>query len=269
MYKIMLSLLILASVNLSAYSDYDMDGVSDKSDKCPNTPMSELVDINGCTTKTLNNPHHFDIIFGINYSQSNYNSLEKADTTTGSLQVDYYYKNFSIQASTAYYDSQSATYNDSGANDSFLGAYYTLYPVDKLKIKLGAGAIIPTYKSKLNNNKTDYTSSINLSYMLSKVNIFGGYNYTLINDNDTINVKYQNTNSYSAGLGVYPMDKLYLSASFNSSDSIYKGVKNVDVASIYAFYNINTNWFTTFNYAYGLSKSASDNYYSLRLGYYF
>ncbi len=246
-----------------------MDGVEDKKDKCPNTLMSELVDINGCGIKTLTSAHHFDIIFGINYSQANYNSLDKTKTTTGSLQLDYYYKNFSIQASTAYYDSQSVSYKDNGINDSFIGAYYYLYPINKLTVKVGAGAIIPTFDTKLNNNNTDYTASLNLSYALKKLNIFGGYNYILVEDDDLIDVKYQNTNSYSLGLGFYPLDKLYLSGSFNNSQSIYKGVKDIQVASLYAFYNINDNWFTTFNYAYGLSKSASDNYYSLRLGYYF
>jgi hypothetical protein len=259
MTKILLILLTM-SITLLAYSDYDMDGVDDKIDKCPNTPFSDLVNTSGCTTKSLESPHHFDIIFGINYSQTSYETLENADTLSQSLQIDYYYKNFTLQASSSYYNSQSTTYNNSGTNDSFLGAYYKLNPVDNLTLRLGAGAIIPTYKSDLNNNNTDLTA-----------NVFGGYSYTVVNDDDIVaeNVTYQNTNSYNFGLGFYPTSKTYLSGAYNSSDSIYKDVETISTVSINAFYNIDAHWFTTLNYAYGLSDTASDNYASLRVGYYF
>ncbi|EDZ63775.1 hypothetical protein SMGD1_1583 [Sulfurimonas gotlandica GD1] len=270
MTKILLVLLAI-SISLIAYSDYDMDGVDDKTDKCPNTPFSDLVNTSGCTVKSLESPHHFDIIFGINYSQTSYETLENSDTISQSLQIDYYYKNFSLQASTSYYNSQSATYNNSGTNDSFLGAYYKLNPADNLTLRLGAGAIIPTYKSDLNNNNTDLTASASLSYMMKNANIFGGYSYTVVNDDDIVaeNVAYQNTSSYNFGLGFYPTSKIYISGAYNSSDSIYKNVETINTVSINAFYNIDAHWFTTLNYAYGLSDTASDNYASLRVGYYF
>jgi hypothetical protein len=269
MYKILSILLIISSTLLLASSDLDMDGVEDAIDKCPNTPITDLVDISGCTIKSLESPHHFDIIVGVNYSQTNYNGLEKTDTIDESLQVDYYYKDFSVQISTSYYDSSSVTYNDGGMADSFVGAYYKLYPLSNLNLRFGLGAIIPTYDSSFNNNNTDYIASLNLSYMLEKINLFGGYNYTIVNDDDTTNIKYKNTNSYNVGVGFYPMSNLYLSGSLNSSNSIYKDVDDINTLSVYAFYTINANWFTNFSYAYGLSDSASDNYFSLRVGYCF
>ncbi|NPA59905.1 MAG: DUF3187 domain-containing protein [Epsilonproteobacteria bacterium] len=268
MYKILTALLIISYTFLLA-NDFDMDGVEDVKDSCPNTPMSDLVDINGCTIKSLVSPHHFDIIFGLNYTQTDYESLGNSDTFDGSLQVDYYYKDFSIQASTSYYSSSSDLYSDSGIADSFIGAYYKIYPLNDLSVLFGGGLILPTNDSSIDNNNVDYTASLNLSYMLEKVNIFGGYSYTIINDDDTIDVKYQDTNSYSLGVGFYPTQELYLSGSFNSSSSIYKNVDDINTLSVYAFYTINTNWFTNFSYAYGLSDSASDNYLSLKLGYYF
>lgn len=266
-----LFLLLTISVSLIAYSDYDMDGVDDKIDQCPNTPFSDLVDTGGCTIKSLESAHHFDIIFGINFSQTSYETMENTDTFSQSLQLDYYYKNFSLQANSSYYNSQSVTYNNSGTNDSFLGAYYKLKPINNLTIRLGGGAVIPTYETDLNNNNTDYTSSLSLSYILKNMNLFGGYSYTIVNDNDIVSdgIFYQNTDSYNLGLGFYPTSKVYISASYNSSDSIYKDIDTINTASFYAFYNINSNWFTTLNYAYGLSDTASDNYGSLRLGYYF
>ncbi len=278
MNKLTSILILILSVNIYAYSDYDMDGVEDKIDLCPNTPLSELVDINGCSIKSLKSPHSFDIILGVNFSQTNYDSLENTDTFTQTLQVDYYYKNFSVQASTGYYTSESSTYSNSGMNDSFLGLYYKFKPIKALSLRVGAGVLLPSYDAPLNNNNTDYTTSLSMSYLLKSINLFGGIGYTLINDDDKIityddgsysDVQYQDTLSYNFGIGVYPTSKLYISTSYSSVDSIYKGSKTIDSASLYAFYNINSKYFASFNYAYGLSDLASDNYLSLRIGYYF
>ncbi len=271
-------LVLILSVNIYAYSDFDMDGVEDKVDLCPNTPLSELVDINGCSIKSLKSPHNFDIILGVNFSQTNYDSLENTDTFTQTLQVDYYYKNFSFQASTGYYTSESSSYSNSGMNDSFLGLYYKFKPLNALSLRVGVGALLPTYDAPLNNNNTDYTTSLSVSYLLENINLFGGVGYTLINDDDkTItyddgsysNVKYQDTLSYNFGIGFYPTSKLYVSTSYSSVDSIYDGSGTIDSASLYAFYNISSKYFASFNYAYGLSDLASDNYLSVRIGYYF
>ncbi|MBU0719867.1 DUF3187 domain-containing protein [bacterium] len=276
MNKLALLLLTLMPLGLFAYSDYDMDGVEDAADKCPNTPFSELVDDMGCGTQSLVSPHHYDIIYGVNFYQSDYQTLEKADTLSQSLQLDYYYKNFSLQASSSYYTSQ----DNSGMNDSFLGAYYKIKQDNGLNIRLGAGIILPTYQTDLYNNDTDYTASVNLSYMHEGVNIFGGYGYTIINDSETnasiIGTKtstkkyvYNNTDSFNIGLGFYPQKRLYVSGSYNTTQSMYTGEESIDTASLYGFYTIDENWFASFSYGYGLSSTASDNSASLRLGYYF
>ncbi|WP_434580691.1 DUF3187 domain-containing protein [Sulfurimonas sp. NW15] len=265
-----LMMLGMFSASLFAYSDSDMDGVDDSRDKCPNTPLTDLVDINGCTKKSLVSSHHFDIIIGANYAGSNYASLNQTDTYSSSLQIDYYYKNFSLQASTSYYTTNGDGYSENGLNDSFLGASYQFKPLKSFSLRVGAGVLLPTYDTALNNNNTDYTASLNASYALGKVNIFGGYIYTMINDDDIAGtVAYQNTNAFSGGLGYYVTNKLYLSGAYNTSDSIYAGVEKIRTVSAYGYYSINMHWFTTFSYAYGLSDSASDQAASVKLGYYF
>jgi hypothetical protein len=255
--------------------------VADAVDKCPNTPLTDLVDINGCTKKVLtpkSNKHHFDVIVGANYSGSNFSSLNQTDTYSSSLQVDYYYENFSLQGSTSYYNTDGDGYSESGMNDSFVGAAYNLKPTKDLLVRVGIGAILPTYDTGLNNNNTDYTGSLNISYTYNKINIFGGYIYTQINDDDvsvqdtagnTYDYLYQNTNALSIGAGYYFTNTLYISASYNTADSIYKTVEDVQTASLYGYKSIDKNWFVTFFYAYGLSDSASDNAASIKLGYYF
>ena len=116
-----------------------------------------------------------------------------------------------------------------------------------------------------------------MSYQLKDVNIFASYLYTIINDGDfsyvdantTHSVNYQNTTSLSLGLGYYINDSLYLSSSYNTSNSIYSNIEDIDTLSLYSYYSLNQEYFTTLSYAYGLSDSASKHYLSLRLGYLF
>ncbi|MBA3025395.1 MAG: DUF3187 domain-containing protein [Sulfurimonas sp.] len=272
MKKIILSLLTVASATLFAI-DSDLDGVDDSRDLCPNTSMSELVSPTGCTIQTLGTQHHFDIIYGLNFYQTNYTTLEEADTISQTIQLDYYYNKFSLQLNTSYYNSDSKTYDNSGMNDTFVGAYYMLDSLKNTSIRLGAGLIFPTYDTEFNNNNTDYVASVNISHTIKDINLFGGYSYTIVNDDNvksgTSSIRYQNVNAISLGAGIYLNDKLYTSLAYSSNDSMYKNVEDIETASFYAFYTIDSNWFTTFNYAYGLSNSASDNALSLRVGYYF
>lgn len=271
--SLLLLILGFISTSLLAYSDADMDGVDDSVDKCLGTPFTELVDIQGCSKESLVSPHHFDVVVGANYSDADYRSLNATDTLASSFQVDYYYKNLSLQASTSFFRTQGSGYSDSGMYDSFVGAAYQIQAKDLLSIRLGIGAVLPTYDTSLNNNNTDYTASLNVSYSLKKFNIFGGYAYTLINDDDvTVNgtsYKYQNTDALSAGLGYYFSNKLYMSGSYSFSNSIYDSVEDIQTASVYGYYTIDEHWFSMFSYAKGLSDSASKNYASIKLGYFF
>lgn len=268
---------LLSSV-LYGYTDSDLDGVDDAHDKCPNTPISDLVDVNGCTKKSLLSPHHFDIVLGASYYDSDARTLNTTDTYAESIQFDYYYKNFSLQASTSYFSTNGSGFSDSGLYDTFLGGAYKWWIGSDLMVRFGVGTLLPTYSSDLNNNKTDYTASLNLSYNVGMFNLFGGYGYTLVGDDDVditasdgsvTAVRYQNTNALSAGVGVYMTQKLYGSVSYNQSDSIYKDVEDIKTASIYGYYSISKSWFTSLSYAYGISDSASKNYVSLRVGYYY
>ncbi len=280
-----LKAMVICSALVWGYSDLDMDGVEDSVDRCPNTSLLELVDINGCTIKNLGNPHHFDVILGASYSQINPTTQEKTDTYAASLQADYYYKAFSLQLSTAYFDSESSITSTKGTTDTFLGAYYQFIPLSTLNVRLGGGLLLPTYDA--DNNLLDYTVSASLSYLLNNFNFFGSYSYTIINDetvnytdvnNNPVSISYANTSAYNVGVGYYPTAKLYTSVAYNSSDSIYDKiitgtavdtVESLNTASVYLFYTLNKHWFTTASYAYGLSDSASDHYVNVRLGYYF
>lgn len=268
MYKYLLFFLMVPA--LFAYTDSDLDGVDDTIDQCPNTSIMDLVDTKGCSIESLQSQHHYDIVIGGNYSQMDYTTNEKTDTYTSTLQVDYFYKAFSLQASTSYFSSKSDSYSDSGLNDSTLSAGYSIDASENLRIKLGIGLILPTYNSALNNNKMDYLSSINATYSIDKLNLFAGYSFTVNNDKDIANVvAYQDAHAYSAGLGYYLTSKWYMSTSYYNSDSTTKNIENIENVSLYSFYSIDEHWFTNITYAYGLSDSTSKHYASLNIGYYF
>jgi len=268
MKNIFLSLL-LTSLSLFAYADSDLDGVEDKFDKCPNSALTDLVDVHGCTKESLVSNHHFDIIVGASYGVSDYELTPKTESYSSTIQVDYYFKSFSMQVATSFFKSESDTYSEDSLADSTVAMYYGFYPSKSFSITVGAGALLPTYSSSLDNNEVDYLTSLSLSYRIGSVSIFGGYNYTLINDKDIGSVVYQNTNAFSGGLGYSFTYKFYASLSYFQSNSIYENVDDIQSASVYMFYSINKNWFTNITYSKGLSDTSTEHYGALKVGYYF
>ena len=263
-------LLFLTSVALHAFVDSDLDGVEDGADRCANTPLSDLVDTSGCTVKSLKNEHHYDIVFGVGYSQLDAQTLEKTDTLTTSLQIDYYYQAVSVQFSTSRYQSDGDTYSSSGMNDTTLAAYYRFQPTQELSVRPGGGVIFPTYESGYGNEAADLFGSLDLGYKLEDTTLFGGLIYTVVNDDDVSgSATYQNTVAAYFGAGYYPSPESYASVSYYRSDSIYTDIEPIKNISLYGYYSFDAHWFGTAGYALGLSDSASDNSLTLRLGYYF
>lgn len=253
---------LLLPLLLFAYEDSDFDGVSDEHDLCPNSTMTDIVDMTGCTVEKLvlpkENLHHFDIVMGANYITDN-------KTVNESFQIDYYYKNFALQL-------QTANYKEGGMGDTLFSLYYNFKPSPKLSLRLGGSAIFPTYDSVLENNNMDYRASLSLSYQLNTLSLFGGFNFTAINDDDvnntTYHVEYQDSYYSYVGFGSYLFSKLYSSFLYSSSSSSYKGGDSINNLSLYNYYNIDGHWFTSFGYNYGLNSSSTDQVY-INIGYYF
>ncbi len=261
---------ILLSTRIYAYEDSDLDGVEDAYDQCPDTSLTELVDISGCSIRSLVNHHHYDMIFGGSFSQIDYKTNELTDTYNTEFQFDYYYKNFSFQAVISYFTSSSESYSNNGLNDTVLAVYYQFFPASSLGLRLGTGVILPTYESGLGNEAADYMLSANLNYAFNAFSFFGGYGYTMINDSDVENsVSYQNTHALNAGAGTDLTSNLYGSISYFYSDSIYSDIEAIQNISLYTFYRFDPYWFGIANYAYGLSDSTSNHFLSLKIGYYF
>ncbi|HEX5670445.1 MAG TPA: DUF3187 domain-containing protein [Sulfuricurvum sp.] len=251
--------------------DNDLDGVDNTLDKCNKTPFGDLVDEFGCSTKTLFTDTAYDIIVGANYSDTNYNTLEKANTLATTLQADVYRGNMSAQISSSYYRSDETNTSDSGWNDTQLGLYIKTKPFSSLTLQPGFGVILPTYKSGYDNEAIDLFGSINAQYDLNEhYHVFGGFTYTFVNDKSIPNtVQYQNTSAFTAGVGYATSNNGFINGAYTQSKSIYTGVETFKTLSLNGMIPLDKHWFLLGNYRYGLSDSTSDNEIAVRIGYYF
>ncbi|CAA6826052.1 MAG: Unknown protein [uncultured Sulfurovum sp.] len=259
MYKQCIVILILP-VLLVAYNDSDLDGVDDKLDQCANTPLTELVDLRGCTIKNLVSDQHFDIVFGQSYAEEGNISLNISE-----FQMGYYHKKFSLSVSGTYADLKGDTYEEHGLNDLYLDAYYQIKPLKKLRIQLGIGIVFPTYDSS--ENKTDYRASVQGSYVYENFSFLAGFGMTIVGDSSD-DTEFNNSYFYKAGLGYYFNDDFYSSVSYNHTNSIYRSLGDIESLSYYGYYMIDKHWFTNIKFAHGLSDNALDNTVGLKLGYY-
>lgn len=225
-----------------------------------------------------------DVMIGTTYSDTNYNTMEKSDTFTTTLQADFFQGDMSAQILTSYFRSDDTYVSDNGWGDTELGFYYKTYPSSALTLQPGFGVILPTYKSGYNNEAIDIFGSINAKYDFDKhYYVFGGFTYTVVNDKDVQDathyhhssyivgdsIQYHNTSSYNIGTGYKINTNGYVSIEYAQIQSIYADVESFKILSLNARMPVDTHWFLIGNYRYGLSDTASDNEIALRVGYYF
>lgn len=270
MYRLILALLCMTTSSY-AYVDSDFDGVEDAYDLCPQTPLSDLVDANGCMIKSIGSKILYDLVLGMGYSQINYASQEPSDTISSSLQADIYIDKWWFQLVASHYKSDDGVESKSGLEDTSMSVMYRFTPTEKLSITTGIGLILPTYKSMYNNEATDYTISVDLDYdVSSKFSLFFGSNYTLVNDSDVKDEKYQNSYGFHAGAKyIQPSKKSAFSAAYYQNESIYASTKTIKYLSLGYTYMIDNSWNIGGNYGHGLSDSASDKSISAYVGYTF
>ncbi|MCK9373965.1 MAG: DUF3187 domain-containing protein [Sulfuricurvum sp.] len=269
--KFSLILLLLGMFSVYGANDRDFDGVDDSADRCLDTPFSDLVDANGCTTQTLYTQTDYDIIVGVNFSTMNTATLKNTATSTTTFQADLYHGNLSAQLLTSYFRSEESTYSDTGWNDTQLSLFYTVKAAESVIVQTGVGAVLPTYSTGYGNEAIDYRGSIAMQYTLQpQINLFGGYSYTLVNDADIPKVAlFQNTHAFYGGLGYTTPENNSINLSYAHSQSIYTQVNPIQTLSLGLFIAITPQWFILGDYKYGLSDSASDHETAFRLGYSF
>ncbi len=259
--KILYVVSLLAQISLFAYEDYDIDGVDDNIDQCLNTPFDLLVDEYGCP---INSKNRAEILLKVGAD------LNFDDSNDGSSSLSFFgsYSKNSFDISISNYNYYDTFENSvSGIGDLYLSGGYS-YDYKNLTSYISLGVKFATGDNTIGSGESDYLSSIDLDYYLAnRWDIFGYYGFSLNGDTDEID--YQNSSSFSFGLGYEINDKWYSSLSFDYSQSIYKDNSAYSAISLFNSYDFSDRYFMSFNYSYALDDLSYDNSISLRFGVHF
>ncbi len=264
--KIILPLLLIYSSTLFAYQDYDIDGVEDRYDRCPDTPFDKLVDAYGCPE---NDAYRGSLTLKVGsdvYVDEEYDSVNSLN-----FFINYKYNEWDVSISNASYalfDTQSNSVSDSG--DIYVNVGY-LFKKEKLSMRATLGykfstadidEVADTY---MGTGENDYLSGINISYLIrERQNVFLYYGYSVIGDSEEYD--YENRSSYSIGSGYAITDRWYSALSYEGSNSIYSDLDDYRAISWFNSYSFSETFFTTLNYSYALDDLSYDHSFSIKLG---
>ena len=237
-----------------AFKDSDLDGVEDSVDRCPNTPILELVDETGCPLERKRWVRgKFYIRIGGGYIKD-----RAEERAYSSLSLAYSYKGLYTSFTTRYY--LSSKVSDPGMGDSSLFLGYSRFLTESLYVLPGVRIKVPTGDKQFSDGKVDYTPSLVLDYLFGKADLFTYLSYTFRGDK-----RLKDTITASFGGGYDLTSKLYLSLSYDVSESAVRDSYN-SYASLFAIYDISRRLYITLSYSKGLNSSATDHSLSGRLG---
>ncbi|WP_457600119.1 transporter [Hydrogenivirga sp.] len=237
-----------------AFQDSDLDGVEDSRDRCPNTPILQLVDKYGCPLESKRG------VRGKFYLRVGGGVLKDGseERTFSLFSVAYSYKRFYTSFTTRYY--LSSKLYDPGMGDSSLFLGYSGFVTDRLYILPGVRIKLPTGDSQYSDGKVDYTPSLVLDYILDGYDVFAYLSYTFRGDSAL-----RDTFSYSVGAGYDFTRSLYVSLSYDLSQSAVRSGYN-SYLSVFTLYDLTDGLYTTLSYSKGINEEATDHSLSVRLG---
>lgn len=253
-----LLLLLLIYRLLDAYADFDLDGVDDLYDQCPNSLITDIVNLEGCSIDSLKSLHNFSLTVGESYFFKENNTTKLSATN---VELSYMYKMYTFEIKTSYITTLNAI------SDTYIFGYHTSSFLKNTQLQYGLGLSLPTYKTPASNsNKTDYIATLNLLYSFNEYNLYSGVNFNIINDLDEY-IKYQNSSMVYMGIGGYLVQSLYISFFYNNSTSIYKGYEDISNLSGQISYFFDEHYSLLLNYEQSLSQQDFSS--SIKLSYYF
>ena len=232
------------------YSDYDVDGVEDSIDICPNTPFDVLVDERGCEE----GKNYYGALTLLSGTISAIDS-ETENLTNALLFINYRYHAWDISFST-FNDIQNTISNV--PNTLYVTSGYRFEPSNKLRAKISLG----TKQSTLQN---DYYLASSFDYTLNKQqNLFLYYSYTVAENSEDEN--YNNFHTLSFGTGRSLTQYWYSALSYDFSGASLANAEDYQTLSWANTFAFSTKYYFLTNYSYGLSTGASDHTISLQFG---
>jgi hypothetical protein len=248
---IVIVFVLLSAVSYGyAYSDYDVDGVEDSMDACPNTPFDLTVDENGCEEG-----RRYKGVLSIFAGTISSINKETDNLTNFLLTVNYQYHDFDISVSTL---NDVTNTIENVPNTYYISSGYTFKLSDKVTSKLSLG----TKRSSIQN---DYYITSNIDYNVNdSQDIFGLYTYTVAQDSDV--QKYDNFSAFSLGTGKVLTEYWYSTISYDFSQSNIANAENYQALSWSNLFALSSKYFILSQYSYGLSDGASDHTLSVQFG---
>ena len=232
------------------YSDYDVDGVEDSLDACPNTPFDLTVDENGCEEG-----RRYKGILSVFAGTISSINKETDNLTNFLMTVTYQYHHFDISVSTL---NDITNTIENVPNTYYISSGYTWKLSDSLTNKVSLG-------TKRTSEQNDYYITSNIDYAINDTqDIFGLYTYTVSQDSDV--QKYDNFSTFSLGTGKVFTEYWYSTVSYDYSQSNIANAKNYQALSWSNLFVLSSKYLILSQYSYGLSNGASDHTISVQFG---
>jgi len=233
-----------------SYSDYDVDGVEDSVDDCPNTPFDKTVDESGCEEGR-------SYMGNLTLLSGSISAIDKnSDTVTKFLlYLNYGYKEWDFSLST-FNDVQNTTVQIPDTYYVTTGYHVTLSEHIQTKFSVG---------TKQSNVQDDYYASLYGNYSVSeRQSIFLYYSYTYAQNSNRR--RYKNFSTISLGTGRMLTEYWYSAISYDFSGATLRNTddyKAVSWANTFAF---NAKYYMLANYSYGLNTATADQTISIQFG---
>ncbi len=231
-----------------AFRDSDLDGVEDSVDRCPNTPILELVDRYGCPLRR----EKIYLRVGAGFFRDR---LE--ERVYGLASVAYALGGFYTSLTLRYYT--YSRLHGKGMGDSTLFLGYSSY-VGQLYLMPGLRVRVPTGDRGFSTESLDLTPSLVADYALNSFDLFVYSSYTFRGSD-----RLRNTLTLSGGVGRELTRDLYASVSYDLSQSAVRNGYN-RYLSLFLLYNLTRSLYTTLSYSMGLNDDAVDHSATIRLG---
>lgn len=233
-----------------SYSDYDVDGVEDSIDECPNTPFDILVDERGCEEGSTYRGTLTILAGTISAIDSQSDTL-----TNAQIFLNYRYRDWDVSLSTF---SQLQNIIDEVPNTFYITTGYRYKASDLLQAKISLG-------TKQSSLQDDYYMTLNMDYSVSlNQNLFLFYSYTIAQDSDTD--AYDNFHTFSVGTGRTLSDYWYSAISYDFSGASLANTDDYQALSWSNTFALSSKYYLLTNYSYGLSSGASDHTVSIQFG---
>jgi len=242
----------LAAIGFSfAFKDSDLDGVEDSVDRCPNTPILELVDRYGCPLRR----ERVYLRLGGGFLRDG-----RETRFYGLTSVAYALEGFYLSLTLRYYT--YSRLHGRGWGDSSLFMGYSRY-IGNLYLLPGVRVKIPTGDRPFSTGEFNYTPSVVVDYLFDGFDLFLYSSYTIRPEK-----RLRNTLTFSGGVGVELAEETYLSVSYDLSESAVRDGYN-RYLSLFVLQGITENIYTTLSYSRGINRRAVDHSATLRLGFRF